>query len=810
MERPHEHPDVMWACEVTGAGKAAETEGRRPGQADRVPGLAGVLAALDPGASLSFSIGARVTPEGVAMSCQVAGATQPLVEASPAQQGRQMIESLRIALARGSELYHLSPLEAPEADSPGDHSTRHESVLMPPSLRLSPAGPRHIGFRPDASIPRDMSMLITPEPCTDAPLWFDDVVRIAERCGANLDITVSFVPRTLGDKELRALSAMLKLARAGRVGVVLPPGCAQEIQTFSETQRQAVVETMERWVRSGAGYRISCRIASDLPVDAALLAVLSEMAFPGFDRSLASVVGTPPDSTFTTFTANLLDLAGCLPSPLTLPVPLPSARCLNERGVARIVAGPDAPFPISGVMLGVSQGSRQSRAVHLSPGDRMRHCYVCGATGTGKSTLLCNMISQDIRGGHGVVMIDPHGDLFRAVLAAIPPNRADEVVVIDLADEEWSVGLNFLERDGANPKTQTTFITNELMKIFDRLYDLRLTGGPMFETYLRNSLLLIMESHRTTGTLMDVPRVFEDPKFRKFLKEQCTNPVVERFWTGQAERAGGDAALANLAPYITSKLNQFTTNGLVTPIIGQVRSTVRFREFMDSRRIVLVNAPMGVLGEMNTQLLGMLLIGKLYGAAMGRAAVPEHERVPCHVYIDEFQLFATSTVAHVLAGARKFGLALCLANQNLSQLMAGTGSDNLLEATLGNCGSLVCFRLGVSDAERLEKYTSPELSARDLQMLPNFRAAARILANNVPTRPFVLTTMPMATPTDAAPVTGLVERSRELYCRRASDVDTEIRESRQDPEPADAKGRQAVVTPVVSGDASAQGYSVRR
>ncbi len=269
--------------------------------------------------------------------------------------------------------------------------------------------------------------------------------------------------------------------------------------------------------------------------------------------------------------------------------------------------------------------------MRLADPDRTRHCYVLGATGTGKSNLLYNMLMQDIESGAGVCLLDPHGDLYHQVSNAVPVNRIDDIVLIEPADVERVVGLNFLECQSPYPQVEMNFIANEMIKIFDRLYDLRQTGGPIFELYMRNALFLVMDNEIDGGTLMDIPLLFEDDKYRHRLLDHCRNPHTVHFWRGQAER-GSELSLRNVAPYVTCKLNQFTCNALLRPIIGQSRSTVDFRACMDAGRIVLVNLSKGLLGELDTRLLGMLIIGKLFNAALQRVNIPANERRPFSLY----------------------------------------------------------------------------------------------------------------------------------------------------------------------------------
>jgi hypothetical protein len=241
--------------------------------------------------------------------------------------------------------------------------------------------------------------------------------------------------------------------------------------------------------------------------------------------------------------------------------------------------------------------------------------------------------------------------------------------------------------------------------------------------------------------LTELSLVFEDSDYRKFLKSRCKNPLVVGFWTNQAEKVRGDAALESMGPYIASKINAFTCNALVRPIVGQAKSTIDLRWVLDHRGILLVKLPKGVLGELDTQLLGSLLLSKIFATALGQARMKATKRNTFHLYVDEFQNFTNDTVANILSEARKYGLYLTLANQNLSQLHANLGHQNILDAVLGNVGNLITFRIGPSDAEKLWPYTQPEFGSLDLQGLPNYHAIGRLLTAQGPTRPFVFRTL---------------------------------------------------------------------
>lgn len=460
----------------------------------------------------------------------------------------------------------------------------------------------------------------------------------------------------------------------------------------------------------------------------------------------------------------------------SLPSLFPAAENLINEQTRRVFNIALPVLPPDGPQLGEANAGSVSASVHLPTEGRSRHSYIVGATGTGKSTLLLNLVRQDLEAGEGLALIDPHGDLFEQVLMAIPRHRIDDVVLIEPCRGCRVPGINFLSiPEGPLRRTQVNFVINEFLGIFDQLYDMRECGGPMFQTYFRNALLLLIESRCPNATLLDLARVFDDKTFRDALKAHCPNQQVVRFWTNQAERVAGDASLSNIAPYITSKLNLFTQSGPIRPIVGQVETTIDFRRLLDRRGILLVNLAKGQIGELDTRLLGMLLIGQLFSAALGRATLRPERRKPFHLYVDEFQNFVTDSVASLLAEARKFGLHLTLANQTLAQLNAHPGRQNLLETILGNVGNLMLFRLGVPDAQRLRIFTEPHLPPEEIQRLPNFHAFARLLAAEGPVEPFVFATAPPPkAATDARATIATIRRRQGRWARSVEAVEREI------------------------------------
>jgi len=426
-------------------------------------------------------------------------------------------------------------------------------------------------------------------------------------------------------------------------------------------------------------------------------------------------------------------------------------------------------LPQSGALLGLNIYGDEEKEVRILDEDRRRHIYIVGQTGTGKSTLLKNMIVEDLNSGKGICFIDPHGDTAEEILGFIPENRFKDVIYFNPGDSRRSFGLNMLEWEKKYP-FQKTFIVNEMLEIFDKLYDLKTVGGPIFEQYFRNAMLLLLDDEITIHTLIDVPRILINPDYRKKLLERTPNPLTKEFWIKEAEKAGGELALANVAPYINSKLNPFLANDLVRPIIGQLHSSIDFRKVMDEGKILIINLSKGLLGDINSYLLGMIMVGKLMMAAFSRVDVPEEERKDFYLYIDEFQNITTDTVSTIFSEARKYRLNLTVANQYLAQL-----KEPILKAVFGNVGTLISFRVGKDDADILAKYFEPVFNAYDLMNLDNFNAYIKLMINNQTSRAFNLRTIKPSKP-DLQKINYLKEFSSLQYTLPREEVEMAIRE----------------------------------
>ncbi|OHA21538.1 MAG: hypothetical protein A2849_03895 [Candidatus Taylorbacteria bacterium RIFCSPHIGHO2_01_FULL_51_15] len=424
---------------------------------------------------------------------------------------------------------------------------------------------------------------------------------------------------------------------------------------------------------------------------------------------------------------------------LTTLVHFPSTRLKSAPALKQAKAGTapaPAGLPSSGLLLGVNRVRGEGVPIYMTPDDRLRHFYTIGQTGTGKTTLLKHMIAQDVANGEGLCFIDPHGVDIVDVLSMIPKERYEDLIYFDPSNTARPMGLNMLEYDTRFPE-QKTFVVNEMLSIFDKLFDMKTAGGPMFEQYFRNAVLLTIEDPTSGSTLLDVSRVLASKEFRELKLSRCQNPVVTQFWKEVAEKAGGEASLQNIVPYIVSKFDNFLSNEIMRPIIAQERSTFNFREIMDNKKILLVNLAKGRLGDLNANLIGLILVGKILMAALSRVDSFDKVLPPFYLYIDEFQNITTPSISSILSEARKYRLALIIAHQFIKQL-----DEKIKDAVFGNVGSMAMFRVGAEDAEFLAKQLEPVFTEQDLINLDNRSAYMKLLVNGRPVKPFSLETLP--------------------------------------------------------------------
>ncbi len=430
-------------------------------------------------------------------------------------------------------------------------------------------------------------------------------------------------------------------------------------------------------------------------------------------------------------------------------------------------------IPTEGILLGTNVFRGEKKDIRILKPDRRRHTYIVGKSGVGKSVLLSSMAIQDILNGDGVCVIDPHGDLVDDILKRVPASRAEDVIIFSPGDTQRPMALNLLEYDPRYPE-QKSFVINEMIGIFDKLYDLKATGGPMFEQYMRNALLLIMDSPETGSTLMEVPKVLADEEFRAMKLSLCKNKTVVDFWRNEAEKAGGEAALANIVPYITSKLTSFISNDMMRPIIGQQNSSFNFRDIMDKQKILMISLPKGIVGEMNAYLLGMIVVGKILMASLSRADMKGEDRKDFYLYIDEFQNFTTDSICQILSEARKYALNLVIAHQYIGQLTKNNNTE-IKDAVFGNVGTMISFKIGSEDAEFLVKEFSPVFNEFDLINVDKYTAYIKLLVDNAATRPFSMaTTWPLPGVENSDLADKIRSLSRLKYGKDKTLVESEI------------------------------------
>ncbi len=432
-----------------------------------------------------------------------------------------------------------------------------------------------------------------------------------------------------------------------------------------------------------------------------------------------------------------------------------------------------APAPVEtapdGITIGINKYGADETPVRFGASDRLRHAYVIGQTGTGKTGLIKNMIIQDIQNGEGVAFIDPHGNDIDDVLACVPPERMKDVIYFDPAHTARPMGLNMLEYDRSKPEMKT-FVVDEVYGIFRKLYaDVPEAFGPMFEQYYRNAVQLVVEDPDTGSTFVEIPRVFADTAFRNLKLSHCNNPIIVQFWRKIAEQAQGDPSLENVAPYITSKFDVFLTNDIMRPIVSQEKSAFDFRQIMDSKKIFLANLSKGRLGDRNTSLLGLILVSKFLQAAFSRVDTRGELLPVFYLYIDEFQNFATPSISTILSEARKYKLSLTIAHQFIAQL-----EEDIRDAVIGNVGTKAAFRIGTTDAEFLEKQFTPMFTAQDLENLPNRNAVLSLLVNGVPARPFTIQTQDLP-PMSYDHLDAMKELSYRTYGKDREEVEAETR-----------------------------------
>jgi len=394
--------------------------------------------------------------------------------------------------------------------------------------------------------------------------------------------------------------------------------------------------------------------------------------------------------------------------------------------------------------------------------DRRRHMYLIGKTGMGKSTVLENMIIEDIWAGRGVAVVDPHGDLAEKIIGYIPTNRINEVIYFNPADMEYPIAFNVVEQVAPHLRH---LVASGLIGVFKKLW--ADSWGPRLEYILRNTILAILDY--PDSTLLGVTRMLSDKVFRRKVIAKIQDPVVKAFWVNEFAGYADKFASEAVSP-IQNKVGQFLSSSLIRNIVGQVKSSIDMREIMDEGKILIMNLSKGRIGEDNSSLLGSMMITKIQLAAMSRVNIPENQRKDCYLYIDEFQNFTTDSFANILSEARKYRLDLIMANQYIEQL-----GDVVKAAVFGNIGTLIVFRVGATDAEELVKEFTPTFTEEDLVSLPKYEMYLKLMIDGIASDPFSARGLaPLPEEEKTGNVEKVIKVTRERYAKGKKVVEDKI------------------------------------
>ena len=441
----------------------------------------------------------------------------------------------------------------------------------------------------------------------------------------------------------------------------------------------------------------------------------------------------------------------------------------------KIAPGPNN-LPEEGIFLGNNLYRGDTRKVNIKKDDRRRHFYMIGKSGSGKSTLLKATLKQDAKLGHGMCLIDPHGDLVEGILPHIPRERADDVIVFDPGDLSRPMGLNILE---AHTIDEKEFMAQEALSIFIKLFGEEIMG-PRLQHYFRNGCLTLMDDDDEGAVLIDLPRLFTDESWQKYKVTKVKNPVVRGFWEKEMASTGAREK-QEMIPYFSSKFGPFITNAQIRNIIGQTKSGFNFRNVMDEEKILLCNLSKGKLGDLNAQLLGMIMVSKIQMSAMSRVDTEEEDRKDFYMYVDEFQNFVTESFASILSEARKYRLCLIIAHQYISQItkLGGGGKGKqedttIRDAVFGNVGSMMCFKIGAQDAEYMTKEFAPVFSEQDLVNIANYQAYIKLNIDNATSRAFSMATVYDPDKGDVQAAEAFKQLSRLKFAREKDFVEREI------------------------------------
>jgi hypothetical protein len=576
---------------------------------------------------------------------------------------------------------------------------------------------------------------------------------------------------SLDDETCSVLHRTLFKLQSGNLVVFHPDSPVAEYSVATQLL-DASIGLTRHWLQHPAGFAVDCVVRSSEPLSVAAQRrvvgdVFGKRPFQmvrAFDESSPKDLAPP-------------EFSWAVSRGQGIPALMPAQSVLATLAVPRHYAAPLVTPPSTGAMLGSTVCGSRSSVVRLPAANRAQHVALLGATGAGKSALFTQMIASDIADPErkcGVGLIDPHGTLYQKVLELIPKERLEDIVLVDVGDLTSTACLNPLEGMKDDP-IHANFVVTELTGLIESLFEGQNTSGPMTRSNIRNLIPLSASVTGRHSCILDAVRALEDTEYAEYLLSKCKDRNVVGYWEKFKKTTGSDNGYATWTPYILARLSPFVASPIMKRLISRPDSTVDLARAMREKKIVLFNLSKGVLNDTECQVLGSLILSKFFAAALGRAGLPESQRPPFHLYVDEFASFANDTTPRLFSEARKFGLCLNVAFQSLNQLENRWGRSNITQSVLANCATKLLMRLGPSDVSTLESYFQPHFDTPAMTTLPDFHAVACMSENNRAIPPFVFkSNLAKPDPAKHAPVQKLQEFSRKRYCVPVKQANLEL------------------------------------
>lgn len=675
--------------------------------------LSQVLAALPPGQTLEFRHSLALDRHAKHYTLQV-----DLLDEGPGE--RALYDPV------GSDLVASLPWLWLEPTSSTTDATEHDlpwrRTLRPAGLRLWPGKEAARGGQQ-----RDLPVEVVPYPAT-LPSWpltapLDDELIGVE----HLQIVQRVRAFTLTPEDIAKTHSLLQRVRAGSLRCY-QPGSPLAPFTADPDLRDPVRDLLQRWLVVPGGYSFEVELASSCALSSA---TLGRMARDIFGAMPFNVLEEAP----ALIGADAWPHA-VLPQQGT-PALLPGRAAARAAGTRQFY-GPAGALPAEGILIGDSAAGRRNAPVRLQPGASTRHTAIMGASGAGKSTLMLRMIAELLNDPNrtcGIGILDPHGELAERVMSLVPASAAKDLVLIDVTDTESCACVNPLQGMRDNP-VHANFVASQMVEIVEMLFDTKDTTGPMLRSNLKNLLLLAGMRPGIQGTLLDAVRMIDDSDFLDWVLTKSAPSEVVSYWR-RFMRTSGDNSYNNWLPYIQARLGPFTANPVLKRLLCRPQSTVDLRNAMDERKIVICNFSKSVLQDAECRAVGALFLTMFQAAAMARPRATSMAH-PFNLYIDEFQSLVSDSVGRLFAESRKYGLALCCANQNPSQLRGRQGGNAVLDAVLGNTATKFLFRTGPGDSALLGPLYRSAVDDEEMACLPDFHAVASITNGSDRLAPFVM------------------------------------------------------------------------